>query len=121
MMNRRIILILSSIFILALSISAQDVYKTKTGKKYHTSSCSYLKKTAIKLTLQEAINSDLTPCSRCNPATLKSTDPKETETKKTTTVKTQTTSSQCSATTKKGTRCKRKAKAGSNYCWQHGG
>jgi hypothetical protein len=30
-------------------------------------------------------------------------------------------STQCAATTKKGTRCKRTAKAGSSYCWQHGG
>ena len=30
-------------------------------------------------------------------------------------------SSQCQATTKKGTQCKRKAKSGSDYCWQHGG
>lgn len=28
---------------------------------------------------------------------------------------------QCQAITKKGTQCKRKAKPGSNYCWQHGG
>lgn len=27
----------------------------------------------------------------------------------------------CEATTKKGTQCKRSAKAGSRYCWQHGG
>ena len=30
-------------------------------------------------------------------------------------------STQCQATTKKGTQCKRKAKSGSSYCWQHGG
>jgi hypothetical protein len=28
-------------------------------------------------------------------------------------------SRQCAAITKKGTRCKRKAEAGSIYCWQH--
>ena len=28
---------------------------------------------------------------------------------------------QCTATTKKGTQCKRQAAAGSLYCWQHGG
>jgi len=28
---------------------------------------------------------------------------------------------QCQAITKKGTQCIRKAKPGSNYCWQHGG
>lgn len=27
----------------------------------------------------------------------------------------------CQATTKKGTQCSRTAKAGSSYCWQHGG
>ncbi len=27
----------------------------------------------------------------------------------------------CQATTKKGTQCKRNAKPGSGYCWQHGG
>lgn len=30
-------------------------------------------------------------------------------------------SGRCQATTKKGTRCSRAAKAGSSYCWQHGG
>lgn len=30
-------------------------------------------------------------------------------------------STQCQATTKKGKQCSRKAKAGSNFCWQHGG
>lgn len=32
-----------------------------------------------------------------------------------------TSSGQCQAITKKGTQCKRKAAAGSKYCWQHGG
>lgn len=31
------------------------------------------------------------------------------------------TSTRCQATTKKGTQCKRNAKAGSKFCWQHGG
>lgn len=30
-------------------------------------------------------------------------------------------SAQCQAITKKGAQCKRKAKSGSRYCWQHGG
>jgi hypothetical protein len=37
------------------------------------------------------------------------------------TPKKETVSTQCAATTKKGTRCKRTAKAGSSFCWQHGG
>lgn len=31
------------------------------------------------------------------------------------------TTKRCQAFTKKGTQCKRNAKPGSNYCWQHGG
>ena len=34
---------------------------------------------------------------------------------------TQPVSVRCQATTKKGTQCSRNAKAGSNFCWQHGG
>ena len=30
-------------------------------------------------------------------------------------------SAQCAAITKKGTQCKRRATAGSSFCWQHGG
>lgn len=30
-------------------------------------------------------------------------------------------SAQCQATTKKGSRCSRRAKDGTRYCWQHGG
>jgi hypothetical protein len=31
------------------------------------------------------------------------------------------TSARCQATTQKGSQCKRNAKTGSRYCWQHGG
>ena len=48
------------------------VYRTKTGSCYHTEGCSYLKKSSIKITLQGAVNSGLTPCSRCHPPTLDS-------------------------------------------------
>ncbi len=37
----------------------------------------------------------------------------------TTTAAPRTTASRCVAITKKGTRCSRKASAGSTYCWQH--
>jgi hypothetical protein len=51
-----------------------------------------------------------------------STSPKETKKstiKKEDSAKTEYVSTQCQAITKKGTQCKRKAKAGSIYCWQH--
>lgn len=42
------------------------VYVTKTGTKYHTSSCSYLRQSKIAISLSQAKLS-YTPCSRCNP------------------------------------------------------
>ena len=45
------------------------VYITKTGEKYHTSGCSYLKKSKIEISLENAVARGYTPCSRCNPPT----------------------------------------------------
>lgn len=42
------------------------VYRTKTGSKYHSAGCSYLK-SSIQTTVSEAKSMGLTPCSRCNP------------------------------------------------------
>lgn len=41
------------------------VYVTNTGKKYHKSSCSYLKKSKIQMNLSEAQSEGYTACSRC--------------------------------------------------------
>lgn len=91
------------------------VYITRTGKKYHRGGCRYLGKSKIAKNLKTATAS-YGPCSVCSPPTMKATTsstsssyeaPKKTE------------SGRCTAITKKGTRCKRNAKAGSSRCWQH--
>ncbi len=43
------------------------VYITKTGKKYHKGNCRYLKKSKIKITLEEACKRGYTPCRVCKP------------------------------------------------------
>ena len=45
---------------------SQIVYRTRTGKKYHRSGCSYLK-SKIETTVSEAKAMGLGACSRCNP------------------------------------------------------
>lgn len=45
---------------------SQIVYRTRTGKKYHRSGCSYLK-SKIQTTVSEAKAIGLDPCSRCTP------------------------------------------------------
>lgn len=46
---------------------SQTFYTTKSGNKYHTASCSYLKKSKIAIALDKAKAQGLTPCSKCNP------------------------------------------------------
>ena len=47
------------------------VYITRTGIKYHTEHCTYLNSSKIQISLQEAVEEYYSPCSRCNPPTIK--------------------------------------------------
>ena len=57
---------LASIIALGIlcNLHAQTVYITKTGAKYHTSTCSYLKSGGVPKELSE-IKNTYSPCSRC--------------------------------------------------------
>ena len=62
-------------WIFPLLISADNHYPngdaivrvTRTGSKYHYSSCSYLHSSSIKITLEEAVSRGYGSCSRCDP------------------------------------------------------
>jgi hypothetical protein len=43
------------------------VYITKSGKKYHKDGCSFLKSSKIMISLEQAKQGGLTPCSKCFP------------------------------------------------------
>lgn len=43
------------------------VYITKTGGKYHTKRCKYLRQSKIEITITEAQKTGYTPCSKCKP------------------------------------------------------
>lgn len=43
------------------------VYITRTGSKYHRTSCSYLRQSKIPIALKSAKSLGYTPCSRCKP------------------------------------------------------
>ena len=51
--------------------AATVVFATRTGKKYHLDGCTFLNKSKIPMTLQEAVDKGLTPCTKCNPPTLR--------------------------------------------------
>lgn len=115
----------------ASTSEAQTVYITKTGKKYHRSSCQYLRKSQYAIAITEAVDRGYTACSVCSPGapkaetkSLQNTTPKQ---KTTESVKPQVSPSenkevksvQCSAITKAGTRCKRMTTNASGKCYQH--
>jgi micrococcal nuclease len=93
------------------------VYITRTGRKYHREGCRSLARSMIAISLADAVLR-YGPCGICSPPTLGSPGPAGI-----TQPKPQRTpsggSGRCQAITKKGTQCKRSARAGSSYCWQH--
>jgi len=64
-----VVFALVSALILAAPVST-TVYATKSGSKYHTSTCRTLKKSKIPMTLGEAVAAGLEPCKICNPPRL---------------------------------------------------
>jgi hypothetical protein len=52
-------------FVFAESIT---VYITKTGEKYHTSTCRYLSKSKIPIELKDALEQGYEPCKVCKPS-----------------------------------------------------
>jgi len=122
------IMVLFVILAYCTPISAQEqsngnatVYVTKTGKKYHLAGCRYLSKSTIPMKLKDAATR-YSPCSVCNPPILEGDNPAKASVMTPQPIEKKQksgSSGQCQAITKKGTRCKRNAMPGSNYCWQH--
>jgi hypothetical protein len=50
------------------------VYVTRTGHKYHTEGCPYLRHSASPMKLSEAVAKGYTPCSKCDPPTMATHD-----------------------------------------------
>ena len=105
--------------------SADDeiVYVTKTGQCYHRDGCRSLRASRIPMSLQEAA-ARYRPCNICKPPVLASAPKSEARPQGRGEAvkeapKRAASGGQCKAVTKKGTRCKRKAQPGSDYCWQH--
>ena len=134
--SRRLILavVLFTVGVSAAFAQAEKVYVTRTGEKYHRASCTSLRSSKIEMPLAEAAGR-YAPCKTCRPpvpapasqapspsgSSPRAAAPDEPRPSSPTSSATDERSTQCQATTKKGTQCSRKAKAGSSFCWQHGG
>lgn len=124
------IMILFVVVTITSNISAQTiqtkVFVTKQGKSYHKKECRLLPKTHIKTTIKRAKVKGYVPCKVCIPKekakTSKANNSKKQRNKAVSKKKQPTKRStvvRCSATTQKGTQCKRRTKNSSGKCWQH--
>ena len=106
-------------------LNAQTVFTTKTGEKYHTNSCHYLKHSKKEIMLQKAIQYGYDACKVCKPSKRVSAKISETNllnnevSKSSKAPLKKTTATQCTGKTKAGKRCKRKTKSASGRCYQH--
>lgn len=67
---RVICLLLSFALFGADGEGAQTVYVTNSGRSYHREGCPSLKRSAIAVTLADAVHSGYAPCSSCKPPVL---------------------------------------------------
>ncbi|MGV6943687.1 DUF5763 domain-containing protein [Sphingobacterium kyonggiense] len=118
--------IVTIFFLLFVSkISAQTVYKTPSGKKYHTATCRYVKNVSNGMTVNEALRIGLEPCTQCNPNNssanrlVNTTNSRGLGIRSNEAQGTLQVAVQCKGKTKAGARCKRKTKNKNGYCFQH--
>lgn len=117
--------IISILFFLVFSNAiSQTVYTTKSGKKYHTIECRYIKYSKYQTTIDKAKLSGYTACKICKPTFANTKITKLQQQEYTTpaekkTSKKRTTASQCRGKTKSGRRCKRMTKNANKRCYQH--
>jgi hypothetical protein len=118
----RILLVVIA-FTFANTVVAQTVYTTKTGEKYHKSSCRYLKYSKKEYTLDKAKALGFSACTVCKPnkgSTSAATKPNTIVPKtENTTPSKKAVASQCIGKTQSGARCKRKTKNANGRCYQH--
>lgn len=122
-------ILLISIFLWACQppeTTAQTVYVTKTGSKYHTESCRYLKYSKYAISLSNALAQGYDACLVCRPPHKVTGDTQGTDSTQVTPIPTPAPQNdtiiyrQCSAIAKStGKRCKRITKNISGKCWQH--
>lgn len=108
-----VVLLLALLLLASQPTKAQQVYITKSGEKYHLTTCQYLKSSKIAIELDKALDLGYSACKVCRP-------PIEVEqTSESKQLSTTPTTTQCTALTQSGLRCKRNTSNSNGHCWQH--
>ncbi len=112
---KQFILLLLTIFPLYF-LTAQNVFKTPSGKKYHLANCRMVKNVSEQITIKQGEQLGLTPCKICQPVSnFDNSNNSLTKAAQGTNKNTE----QCKGLTKAGTRCKHMTNIGNGYCFQH--
>ncbi|MDP4207461.1 MAG: hypothetical protein Q8928_01475 [Bacteroidota bacterium] len=102
---------------------AQTVYVTRTGAKYHAAGCHYLSRSCYAIDYKKAVQQGYTACKICKPSVSKTatypSSSSEKQYRSSTPRENKAQAQQCTATTQKGTRCKRTTTNANGRCWQH--
>src|SRR5262245_17357051 len=129
---RKATLAISLMIICGGVLHSSEYWGSRRSDKYHLPSCQWAQRISpsnkrVFASVNEAQASGYVGCKVCRPpsadgsATGKPSRSPSSESSLKTATATQMTTGRCLATTKKGTQCKRSARSGSEYCWQHGG
>lgn len=100
-------------WLLTISANAQKVFKTPSGKKYHTATCSSVKNVSEEITINQAEQLGLTPCKICRPDLYSQSQPIVQK------AQGQDKGVRCKGFTKKGLPCKNYTKIANGYCYHH--
>lgn len=100
--------------LLSFGATAQTVYKTPSGAKYHLATCRMVKNVSEEISTVQAKELGLQACKICNPANIYGT-----ETPEKGKAKGESNTVQCKGTTKSGSRCKHMTSIANGYCFQH--
>ncbi|MBL7559849.1 hypothetical protein JAO71_08545 [Olleya sp. YSTF-M6] len=108
-------------FSFGVNVFSQTVYTTKTGEKYHKSTCHYLKYSKKEYSLSKAITLGFKACLVCKPnnKTVDAGNALANRKQTNITPTKATVAKQCTGKTKAGKRCKRKTKNVNQRCYQH--
>jgi hypothetical protein len=113
-LKAKCVLMVFTFCVIALFCTAQVVYVTPSGSKYHRGNCRMVENVARELTLQAAIAQGYLSCRVCKAPLLESQGysapnrPRGTSSTR-----------QCKASTARGTRCKHKTSIANGFCYQH--
>ena len=99
------------------NMTAQSIYKTPSGKKYHLNSCGMVENVSKKLlNVNDISKYKLIPCKICKPPSKNNYVGSYTSSNKAVGT---SSSVRCKGYTQKGTRCKHKTRLANGYCYQH--